>query len=229
MKSIYIFLFTLLFFSCGNDKSVLLPEIEYAKTTEVLDISPAYIFYDETQPDSVELNRKNLIGTTNWLFNVDKRLTLQQAIPKIKFLQDKKRNAQMHKNENAKNYYTCNDTSIHNLGFIEFTEVMYQSVSLRDFFSNKPRYEKMSLALNVISKNNYILESSYKEKSNTEIYSNINNVINKIYEYFKTEQDVKLYFMFNSKLSFQEYISIKSKIQSITDKGISIDNNEFIY
>ena len=32
----------------------------------------------------------------------------------------------MHKNENARNFYTCNDTSIKNLGFIDFTEVYYK-------------------------------------------------------------------------------------------------------
>ncbi|WP_425077175.1 hypothetical protein [Psychroserpens sp. S379A] len=229
MKSyIYLIIF-LLFFSCGKDKSVLLPEIEHAKITEILDVSPAYLFYDETQPDSIELNRKNLIGTTNWLFNVDKRLTLEQAIPKIKFLQDKKRNAQMHKNENAKNYYTCNDTSIQNLGFIEFTEVRYQTIPLRDYFKDKAQYEKMSLGLNIISEHNYSLESSYKGKSNTELYSNINEVIDKIDEYYSIESDVKLYLLFHSKLSFQNYISIKSKMQTIIDKGILIDNNEFIY
>jgi len=52
-------------------------EVENAEITEVLDVSPAYIFYDETQPDSTLFNRKNLIGTTNWLVNVDKRLTLE--------------------------------------------------------------------------------------------------------------------------------------------------------
>ncbi len=67
MKQFYIIILTLLFFSCGKDKSVLLPEIENANITEILDVSPAYLFYDETQPDSLELNRKNLIGTTNWL------------------------------------------------------------------------------------------------------------------------------------------------------------------
>ena len=118
-------LITLFLWSCGNEKVIQLPEVQHAKISEILDVSPAYIFYNETQPDSVELNRKNLIISTNWLFNVDKRLTLEQAIPKIKFLQDKKRNAKMHKNEAAKNYYTCNDTSIKNLGFIEFTNVNY--------------------------------------------------------------------------------------------------------
>lgn len=229
MKSIYFIVFILLFFSCGKEKSVLLPEIKNAKITEVLDVSPAYIFYDETQSDSIVLNRKNLIGTTNWLFNVDKRLTLEQTIPKITFLQDKKRNAQMHKNENAKNYYTCNDTSIQNLGFIEFTNVHYQSMSLMNFYKDKARYEKMSLGLNIISKNNFSLESSSNQVSDTEIYSDINDVIHKIDEYLKIEQDCKLYLMFNSKLSFQEYISVKSKMQDIVDKGISIDSNEFIY
>ena len=89
-------------------------------------MSPAYIFYDETEPDSTLLNRKNLISTTNWLVNVDKRLTLKQAIPKIILMQEKKRNAKMHKNENAKNYFTCNDTSIGSLGFIEFTDVVFK-------------------------------------------------------------------------------------------------------
>jgi hypothetical protein len=112
-------------FGCDNERVLQLPEIENAEVTEVLDVSPAYIFYDETQPDSTLLNRKNLIGTTNWLVNIDKRLTLRQAIPHIKFLQDKKRNAEMHKNEDAKNYFTCNNKSINNLGFVEFTDLVY--------------------------------------------------------------------------------------------------------
>lgn len=222
-------LITLMLFSCGKEKSVLLPEIENAKITEVLDVSPAYLFYDETQPDSIELNRKNLIGTTNWLFNVDKRLTLEQVIPKIVFLQDKKRNAQIHKNENAKNYYTCNDTSIQNLGFIEFTNVRYKHKTLSEYFKFNKRSEKMSLALNVISANNYSLETLYKDESNTEVYTNIEDALQKIKDGFETEQNFKLYLLFSSKLSFQEYITNKSKIQNLEDEGIPIEDNEFIY
>jgi hypothetical protein len=229
MKYLYVLVIIVLFFSCGNEKSVMLPEIEHAKITEVLDVSPAYIFYNATEPDSVELNRKNLIGTTNWLFNVDKRLTLEQAIPKIKFLQDKKRNAEVHKNENAKNYYTCNDTSIQNLGFIEFTDVSYQTISIQDYFKNKNRSEKMSVALNAISINDFSLELSYEGQSSTEVYSSFENAVNKIRKTFKKEQDFKLYVLYHSKLSFQEYITIKSKIQHIQGLDILIDNNEFIY
>ena len=134
----YIFLLIILCcFSCNNERVLHLPEIENTKITEVLDISPAYIFYDETQPDSTLLNRKNLIITTNWLVNVDKRLTLRQAIPHIKFLQDKKRNAKMHKNEDAKNYFTCNDMSIGNLGFLEFTDVNYAKKDSSNYWAGK--------------------------------------------------------------------------------------------
>ena len=72
-------------YSCGNEKILQLPEINHSDITEILDVSHAYLFYDETKPDSIELNRKNLISTTNWLVNVDKRLTLDQAIPSIVF------------------------------------------------------------------------------------------------------------------------------------------------
>ena len=51
MRIIYLLIF-LCCLSCNNERVLLLPEIENAKTTEVLDVSPGYIFYDETQPDS---------------------------------------------------------------------------------------------------------------------------------------------------------------------------------
>ncbi len=75
MNRLVFILFFLLIYSCGNEKILQLPEINHSDITEILDVSPAYLFYDETKPDSIELNRKNLIGTTNWQFNVDKRLT----------------------------------------------------------------------------------------------------------------------------------------------------------
>ena len=125
MKRWFVLVIGLVVLSCNNERVIQLPEIENAEITEVIDVSPAYIFYDETQPDSTLFNRKNLIGTTNWLVNVDKRLTLEQAIPHIQYLQNKRKKASMHKNENAKNYFTCNDTSIKNLGFVEFTDIKY--------------------------------------------------------------------------------------------------------
>ncbi|MEM1003165.1 MAG: hypothetical protein AAGH46_11000, partial [Bacteroidota bacterium] len=121
----FLIVLTLILTSCNNQRIIQLPEISESKITEVLDVSAAYIFYDETEKDSVLFNRKNLIGTTNWLVNVDKRLSLKQAMPHLVYLQNKRQKKGMHTNENAKNYFSCNNISKERLGFIEFTESNY--------------------------------------------------------------------------------------------------------
>lgn len=222
----YLLIFIILCcFSCNNERVLLLPEIEHAEIREILDVSPAYIFYDETQPDSTLLNRKNLIGTTNWLVNVDKRLTLRQAMPHIKLLQDKKRNAEVHKNENAKNYFTCNDTSISNLGFLEFTDIIYEfskpvdkSINLSKTPSNDT--SKLSLEINE--------ENFVKLKSEINTIIEILEFSNSISEEMKiTGFTIDLYFEEN--LSFQDYITVKSKLSKLETDKIIISANEFVY
>tara|TARA_R110002049_G_scaffold284384_1_gene464947 strand:+ start:1237 stop:1917 length:681 start_codon:yes stop_codon:yes gene_type:complete len=224
----YIFLLIILCcFSCNNERVLHLPEIENTKITEVLDISPAYIFYDETQPDSTLLNRKNLIITTNWLVNVDKRLTLRQAIPHIKFLQDKKRNAKMHKNEDAKNYFTCNDMSIGNLGFLEFTDVNYAKKDSSNYWAGKNHiWKRNHLEVHFIDDTNTFIEGIIVEpiqtkSKNKDLTSSLTNLIK--------SDTIKLILNFNQTLSFQDYISIKSELLKLKSEKIRIDPNEFIY
>lgn len=209
-------LITLFLWSCGNEKVIQLPEVQHAKISEILDVSPAYIFYNETQPDSVELNRKNLIISTNWLFNVDKRLTLEQAIPKIKFLQDKKRNAKMHKNEAAKNYYTCNDTSIKNLGFIEFTDINYIE-------ETNPKNNSI-IAIN--SLNDITIQHQDLKLPRVEIDDLIIQLEN---NFSKNEENIILTLHLNKQLIFQDYITVKNKLQNLNFETIVIDNNEYIF
>jgi len=206
-----------------------LPEIENAKITEVLDVSPAYIFYDETQPDSTLLNRKNLISTTNWLVNVDKRLTLRQAIPHIKFLQDKKRNAELHKNENAKNYFTCNDTTIGNLGFLEFTDVYY-IIEIDSYTNDEPiNNEIRSLSIHFFSNGYFSLTELFDGKQSRSEILNINTDFD--IDFFKIYRENKnsLHLSFDEKLRFQDYIKLKNNVLLFTNEMSEIDANEFIY
>jgi len=213
MKNAHLLILLLATFSACNKKIVLLPEIQTARITDVIDVSPAYLFYDETQTDSVELNRKNLISTTNWLVNVDKRLTLKQAIPHIKFLQEKKRNAKMHKNESAKNYYTCNDTSNKNLGFIEFTDVVYLDEITKYSFEENSE----STIIN-FTKKNIIINDKSVEIENIKMYLKDLNTT-----------ETELILNFNSSLTFQDYIHYKSLLLELDIPNVSISNEEFIY
>ena len=184
-------------------------------------MSPAYLFYDETKKDSIELNRKTLISTTNWLVNVDKRLTLKQAIPKIKFLQDKKRNAEIHKNDAAKNYYTCHDTSINNLGFIEFTNVYYKEKQPENHILKPNEYLMVCqtpLNIEVIGLDIDTLKTTLGTFSKD---------LKRLFPSFNETKTLQLFL--NNKLSFQDYIGIKSKLNKLKEEDLIIANDEFLF
>ena len=226
MKYYILLITTALVFSCEKEKAIQLPELSHSEITDIKDVSAAYLFYDESRPDSVELNRKNLISTTNWLINVDKRLTLKQVIPNIKFLQSKKQNAG-HKNEHAKNYFTCNDTSRKNLGFIEFTDVVYLEESTEAYLS------KIS-DLNYTSKTKVISFNSKEAISiiNTRfepfiIQSKKTELLNEIEKIDAVE--TKIYLNFNQNLLFQDYITYKSILLEANLGFAKISNKEFLH
>lgn len=226
-KEIIILTFIMIFcFSCGNEKTLFLPEISHSEISEIQDVSHAYLFYDETQKDSVELNRKNLISTTNWLINVDKRLTLKQAVPHIKFLQDKKVNSS-HKNKDAKNYFTCNDITRQNLGFIEFTNVVYHSEKL-DNYSGKFSDIKITdntTAIGFESSDNFIITSTSLKKF---ILETTKDSLSHYLKKCDTPDGIIL-LNFNENLSFQDYIDYKYIITNTDLKETKVLENEYIF
>lgn len=114
-------------FSCRNKETMLLPKSNVTLVKNVSDHSPIYLFFRKTNSDTlVEVNRKNSIISTNWIFNIDKRLPLRIIIPEIIKLQEKKRAEKAHKNEFAQNYYSYADSIGKNLAFLPFTKVYYK-------------------------------------------------------------------------------------------------------
>lgn len=205
---------TLIISSCSKDKVIKLPELNSSKIREILDVSPAYIFYNPQEKDSVELNRKNLISTTNWLVNVDKRLTLGQAIPKIQFIQHKKRDAQIHKNKNAKNYFTCHDLSINNLGFIEFTDIYYHFET-----EQKPTLANNVIVVNVNPENISVLQ---KTINSDVLETELKSILVK-------NNATQFEFHWNAALTFQDYISFKELILNSEILNQHISKTEVIF
>lgn len=212
-KAVSIILFILVI-ACNNERVLLLPEIEDTEITEVLDVSPVYVFYDETQPDSTLFNRKNLIGTTNWLVNIDRRLTLKQIVPHLQYLQNKRRKASMHKNEEAKNYFTCNTTSIENLGFIEFTNVNYLTETSNSVVGNT------MVSMNIKTLDDILLSSSLDINIKNKLDIDSIEVVEEI-----LGDSLYLQLNLNGNLNFQDYITLKHRLAPFAN---NISMNEII-
>ena len=212
-KSVLILL-SLLVVSCGKKRDVLLPQAFTSVVTNVIDHSPIYIFFTVNGKDTIaEVNRKNSIISTNWLFNIDKRLPLRLVIPEVMKLQTKKRGESAHKNEKAENYYSYADTVHKSLAFLPFTNVFY-------------KLSKPNRATNLVyCKKNGELEYNGQSFKNFDhfIAKNSTNSENR-----KT----KLQIAFDSNMKFGDYVTLKIKLFKLNSKSAIINfdqNQEFIY
>jgi biopolymer transport protein ExbD len=225
MKRIVLILLTAFSFSCA-ERELQLPVTTANDIKEILDVSPIYMFYDEAT-DSIDFNRKNMISTTNWLVNIDKRLTLKQILPHLQYLQEKRRGDGMHKNENAKNYFTCFNEDTKNLSFIEFTNIEYNESSPIDYVSkiSDANIPKTIIAIEVKATDDITIVNPGSE--NTTSKSNISGLLSDIKQL--NNQDYLIYLNFGLSLNFQDYIAIKSKLLEIDFDSIHISEKEFIH
>lgn len=198
-----------LLFSCNN-MEVQLPKAEKTIVAEVIDNSTVYLFFETKRKDTlVTVNRKNTISSTNWLFVIDKRLTLRLVIPEVIKLQTKK-NSSEHKNENAENYFTYMDNVKKSLAFLPFTKVAYQM--------QQPKFGVLIL----FDKNNAItVDGVSVSKDNLEKYLNS----------LPSDKPNKYQFCFDKNLSFGDYMLDKVMIHDFKFPMpvLNLSNQEFIY
>ncbi|GGA71215.1 hypothetical protein GCM10008015_09910 [Flavobacterium palustre] len=211
MKYISLIL-VLLLISCGNKEDILLPKANTTIINNVADHSPIYIFFRIKDKDTLaEVNRKNSIITTNWIFNIDKRLPLKLVIPEVMKLQDKKRKEKAHKNEKAENYYSYADSIGKNMAFIPFTKVYY--------IVGKPK------------KDDFVIYF----KKNTDLVSLNGKYVKKsdlLQEFFSIQFILKprIVIQFDKNMSYEEYIQNKILVRKFDlYKTNPISPKEFIF
>ena len=193
-------------FSCGNKETMLLPKSNVTLVKNVSDHSPIYLFFRKTNLDTlVEVNRKNSIISTNWIFNIDKRLPLRIIIPEIIKLQEKKRAEKAHKNEFAQNYYSYADSIGKNLAFLPFTKVYYKLEKANSksvlFFGKRHQIWMNQTAIKKEELQGYLKDLNVSELNQIKIG-------------------------FDQNLSFDEYIQYKILIESLKIKE---NSEEYIF
>jgi hypothetical protein len=210
MKYITIII-VLLLFSCGKKEDVLLPKSNVSVVKDVQDHSPIYIFFKKEGKDTIaDLNRKSAIISTNWIFNIDKRLPLKVVIPQVIKMQEKKRADSAHKNENAENYYSYADSIGKNLAFLPFTKVFY-------------KMEKPTAGSFVVyfSKGKKRVFMGNKEIKISEILKHFYSI--------KFEKVPDLVFLFDKNMSYEEYIQYKILLQKDVTYNLDTLPVEFIF
>ncbi|MFB9080057.1 hypothetical protein ACFFLS_09200 [Flavobacterium procerum] len=210
MKYIALFI-TCLLFSCGKKEDVLLPKSNLTIVKDVQDHSPIYIFFKTEGKDTIaDLNRKSAIISTNWIFNIDKRLPLKLVIPQVMKMQEKKRNEKMHQNEESENYYSYADSIGKNLAFLPFTKVFY-------------KMERPARGTFVV----------YFKKGKQQVFMGGKEIkISEILQHFysiKFQRVPDLVFLFDKNMSYEEYIQYKILLQKDVTHNLDRLPIEYIF
>ncbi|MDO4781643.1 MAG: hypothetical protein Q4A09_00320 [Capnocytophaga felis] len=151
MKKITLIIFILFLISC-NKRDVWLPQVHQCNLmAEINDYSVIYIFFDETT-QKADLNKNNLITSTHWVFNIDRRLSLTEVGKNIVELQEKKDAPNIHKNPDSRNFFSVADMNDKKLKFLEFTKTHFS-----------------------LSKDKNNTDNILKEKDLSNFYDNIKN------------------------------------------------------
>lgn len=200
-----------LLISCGKKEDVLLPKSNISIVKDVQDHSPIYLFFKVDGKDTIaDLNRKSAIISTNWIFNIDKRLPLKLVIPEVIKMQEKKRNEKMHQNEESENYYSYADSVGKNLAFLPFTKVFYK--------------------MDPPERGNFVV---YFKKGKQQVFMGnqeikISEILKQFYS-IKFDRVPNLVFLFDKNMSYEEYIQYKILLQKDVTYNLDKLPVEFIF
>lgn len=216
MKYASLIFIILLLFSCGKKEDVLLPKSNVTIVKNVEDLSPIYIFFKTDGKDTIaDVNLKNSIISTNWIFNIDKRLPLRLVIPEVMKLQEKKRAEKAHKNEKAENYYSYADSVGKNLAFLPFTKVYY----------------KMEIANN--RSQLYFKKNGLIQYSGRKIYDFPKNNLKPFLDSLVINPKAEIKFSYDKNMTYGDYIQCKILVKAIIDKKIPLvfinEEEEFVF
>ena len=209
MKGVVVLVLLFLLSSCQN-KEVVLPQASETVVVDVKDYSPIYFFFKTEEKDTlIEVNSNKSISSTNWFFNIDKRLPLRKVILEIKKLQAKK-TSNINKSVTSENYFTYTDTVKKTMAFFPFTKVKYKL--------EKPDFNVIYFYLD----RNDLVHFKEEVFSKNELQTFLDS---------KPVTASSVVFAYDKGMSFGKYIQYQFFVKHlIAPKGISINTKkEYIY
>ncbi len=209
----------LLFLSSCTDKNVQLPKIDLKGIPQIHNHSSIWVFYEIKNQDTIAVvNKNNKIMNTNWIFNIDKRLTMEKVFPILTELQINKNKPSMHKKEGSLNYFSYADISSNHISVLNFnpTAFIFTSEEYQNILVNTPNIKTVELEI----KNDYLILN--KEKINAvQLLQKIKKL-----KLNDTLNSLKIFLRYNENTTYQSYLKTKAFLNKI---DIQIDSTEYIY
>ena len=225
MKKLLFILIPLALFSC-NKKELKVPVLAVKGIQELQDHSQIWMFFEIKDNDTIaNINRKNTISTTHWIYNIDRKLPLKAIIPSISKFQYKHANG-IHSKEGRFDYFSYADTISDKLSFIKFDGVVFKqdSVLSKTYINENSdsylNYNNISLTFN--PKNTWINDAKMED-------GELTTTLLEFIDFSSEGAKTMLHLNFNQDLLYQDYLFYVTLIKSISNPGILINNLEFIF
>ena len=219
IKLLIIAILLVVIVSCEK-KAVQLPVLKISGIQDTIyDNTLIWLFFTTKNGDTIaELNRNNAISTTNWIFNIDKRLPLHQVVPHLKKLIEKREKPAMHpKDKDDTNYFSYVDSDSKTLSTVQFDVI--------DFITDQT-IDKDKLH------NSDTLKHLFIKYSNKGFFMNDSlEELGTFSEYLSKQPDsiqLILHLSFDKYVSYADYLFLKATLQHERKSSISISEKEYI-
>lgn len=213
MKKLFYSIFFIALISCAKQE-LKLPKLQADGIDEVYNNSAVWIFFSVKGKDTIaELNQGNRIETTNWLFNIDRRLTLKQIYVPFKKLLEKRQKVSPHHIDGLLNYFSYADSISQKVKFLPFSlkKIVYKIPTLNDTSS-----------LDILCYNKH-----FTFKNKLFLYNQLDSVIN--HNFDNTEAYSNLNFYYQENINFEKYVTIKAQWYQITNQKYQTATTDYYF
>lgn len=224
MKKLLI-IFAILSIGCEK-KEIKIPTLAEKGIQEIHNHSQVWLFFETKNNDTIaNINKKNTISSTHWIYNIDKRLPLKSIIPSLISLKYKHANS-MHSEKGMHDYFSYSDTISKKLSFIEFDSVSFVTDSLQSKYEIKKEaalFENyFNLNLTFSESKNYLNDTKVEKEE-------FKSTLIEFIEFSAEGKQTMLHLNFNEKTSYQTYLYFKTMLSSIKSDAILLNTNEYIF